>query len=156
MKKLRIKNISIVMFFSIIWFFFDFFTKIWASGSSFKEFTFIKNFFYFTYQENTGIAFGIPLPKIIQISLSVIILIGLIYYSIKYFFENNRFLYLKLFLLGIIFGGAIGNGFDRLFKGYVVDFIYLYPIPVFNIADIGITLGLLIFSFLVITNTDKK
>jgi len=47
--------------------------------------------------------------------------------------------------LGALMGGAIGNGIDRWSQGYVVDFIHLqygwFDFPVFNVADIGISLG---------------
>ena len=46
---------------------------------------------------------------------------------------------------GLILGGAVGNLIDRLFRGYVVDSLHLgwqtWQLPVFNIADIAITLG---------------
>jgi signal peptidase II len=41
----------------------------------------------------------------------------------------------------LISAGAVGNGLDRLFHGYVVDFLYLHHWPVFNLADIYITVG---------------
>jgi signal peptidase II len=41
----------------------------------------------------------------------------------------------------LISAGAVGNGLDRLFRGYVVDFLYLHHWPVFNLADIYITVG---------------
>ena len=44
----------------------------------------------------------------------------------------------------LISAGAIGNGLDRLFRGYVVDFIHIHYWPVFNVADIYITVGVLL------------
>jgi len=45
----------------------------------------------------------------------------------------------------LILGGALGNGFDRIVRGYVVDFLDFYwrsrHWPAFNLADIGISLG---------------
>jgi signal peptidase II len=41
----------------------------------------------------------------------------------------------------LISAGAVGNGLDRLFRGYVVDFLYLHHWPVFNLADVYITVG---------------
>lgn len=56
-----------------------------------------------------------------------------------------------LFGIGAILGGALGNGLDRLYFGAVVDFIDLhvngYHWPTFNLADIAITLGVLIVFF---------
>jgi signal peptidase II len=53
--------------------------------------------------------------------------------------------------LGFILGGALGNLWDRLFQGYVTDFILLYykdypPFPTFNIADSAITIGCVLFA----------
>jgi signal peptidase II len=50
--------------------------------------------------------------------------------------------YLKPALFGMVIGGALGNLVDRVSQGYVADFIVLKPFPVFNVADIGITVGL--------------
>ncbi len=49
--------------------------------------------------------------------------------------------------LGLVVGGGVGNAIDRFVRGYVVDFIDLtfMNFPVFNIADIGVTCGLVLF-----------
>lgn len=45
----------------------------------------------------------------------------------------------------LILGGALGNYLDRLFRGYVVDFIHVTHWPVFNVADIAVSVGLGLF-----------
>lgn len=45
----------------------------------------------------------------------------------------------------LILGGALGNYLDRLARGYVVDFIHVPHWPVFNVADIWLTVGALVF-----------
>jgi signal peptidase II len=50
------------------------------------------------------------------------------------------------FAIAMVMGGALGNAIDRMFRGYVVDFISLhwhdvYTFPAFNLADSAITLG---------------
>ncbi len=47
-------------------------------------------------------------------------------------------------VLGAVLGGALSNGIDRALHGYVVDFIDLRHFPVFNVADIAITCGILL------------
>ncbi|MEG0375546.1 MAG: signal peptidase II, partial [Raoultibacter sp.] len=49
--------------------------------------------------------------------------------------------------IGLLIGGAIGNAIDRFTLGYVVDFIdfTFIDFPVFNVADIGVTCGFVIF-----------
>jgi signal peptidase II len=41
----------------------------------------------------------------------------------------------------LVVAGAIGNSSDRIARGYVVDFIYVHCWPVFNVADVAVTLG---------------
>ncbi len=43
--------------------------------------------------------------------------------------------------LGLVMGGALGNAIDRLIRGHVVDFIYVHHWPVFNVADMALTVG---------------
>jgi signal peptidase II len=47
--------------------------------------------------------------------------------------------------LALIAAGALGNGLDRLFRGYVVDFLHLHHWPVFNAADVYITAGAVVW-----------
>ena len=49
--------------------------------------------------------------------------------------------------LAYLLGGTVGNGIDRFFKGYVLDFLELVPInfPIFNVADISINIAVLCF-----------
>ncbi|NBV42177.1 signal peptidase II [bacterium] len=52
--------------------------------------------------------------------------------------------------------GAVGNGFDRVIHGYVIDFIYWHIIPVFNVADIMIDVGIGCFVIEMILETRAK
>ena len=47
-------------------------------------------------------------------------------------------------LLGLILGGTVGNGYDRLLHGTVTDFIALHFWPVFNVADSAIYIGVVL------------
>ena len=55
-----------------------------------------------------------------------------------------------LYTAAIVFAGAMGNFIDRVFRGYVVDFIYfsLIDFPTFNVADIYVTCGITVMVFL--------
>ena len=105
----------------------------------------IKNFFSLNYINNYGAAFGI-LNKypIILIIVSVVALI-LIYSNTFNFKKNKR----NNVAFGLITGGILGNIIDRLFLGYVRDFISFklinYNAPVFNIADSFIVIGSFMF-----------
>lgn len=96
----------------------------------------------FTYVENKGAAFGMMSGhRWVFILFSVVIILVLAYAI--YRFRNYHVIARISF--GLLLGGGIGNMIDRLFLGYVVDFIDFYPVPawkwVFNIADCGVTAG---------------
>ncbi len=101
-----------------------------------------------TYVENRGAAFGILQgQKIFFIIITFCVLIAIIYY-----YEKVNTLS-KLSLI-FIFSGTVGNFIGRLFFGYVVDFIELSFIdfPVFNLADIFLTIGTIILGFVTLKN----
>jgi signal peptidase II len=91
--------------------------------------------------KNTGAAFGI-LPNLgdfITI-LAIVVAIAIVYYFPRVPREDWT---LRL-AMGLEFGGAVGNLFDRLTIGWVTDFISIWRFPVFNIADLCITLGVIV------------
>lgn len=94
-----------------------------------------------TYLENRGAAFGILQDRrIFFIILTTAIVLYLIYYFIKNYRSNANILNVAF---SLIISGALGNFYDRLVNAYVVDFIEFSFInfPVFNIADILVTVG---------------
>ena len=60
--------------------------------------------------------------------------------------------------VGLLLGGALGNGLDRCRLGYVVDFLALVPVsfPVFNLADVAINLAVLCFAIELLGNHGQK
>ena len=101
-----------------------------------------KNFLLFRidFIKNYGAAFNIFSGNRIFLSfISIIFSILLIYLILR----KNSLNQSELFAYSFILGGTIGNGIDRIFKGFVIDFINLNIInfPVFNIADISINVG---------------
>ncbi len=116
----------------------------------------IKNFFSIHYINNYGAAFGILknfTPFLLIISFFVLILI----YSNMFNFKNNR---RNNFAFGLITGGILGNVIDRLFLTYVRDFISFkignYNMPIFNVADASIFLGVILLIIAIIRGDDKK
>ena len=104
----------------------------------------IPNIINITYTENTGMAFGIGQNNLFFIIIINIIVLGIIIKLIK---EKQEQIDLKILTsLILILSGGIGNLIDRIFRGYVVDFIDInfMSFPNFNIADISITVGILI------------
>lgn len=114
----------------------------------------IDDFFNLTLLYNRGAAFGLfsSLPDPIRgIVLSVTSTIALIFVAVLLIkdFRHNQFAHSAL---GLIVGGGLGNGFDRVRYGGVVDFLdfYLgtYHWPAFNVADSAIFLGVVMLLLL--------
>ena len=118
-----------------------------------KKIAIIQNFVTLQYTENTGAAFSIGSNTIILV-LSILLIVGIISFLIIKKDKINDFI---PFIL--IISGSIGNLIDRIFRGYVIDFINIniFNFPIFNIADICIVLG---FIYLIIkifiSNNDKS
>ena len=112
-----------------------------------------KDFLLFKldFVKNYGAAFNIFSGSRIFLSLiSIIFSILLIYLILRKYNLNALDLYSYSFILG----GTIGNGMDRILKGYVIDFINLNIInfPVFNIADISINIGFILLLYNIFKN----
>lgn len=91
--------------------------------------------------KNTGAAFGIlpSLGDFIAI-LAVVVAIAIVYYFPRVPREDWT---LRL-AMGLTFGGALGNLIDRLTIGWVTDYMSIWRFPVFNVADLCITLGVIV------------
>ncbi len=104
----------------------------------------VDKFFYLTRVGNIGAAFSTFEGNTLFLILASIICIILLLRLVKDFKENKR----TLLSFGLIFGGIFGNLSDRLFLGYVRDFlginIFDLNFPIFNVADSCIVLGVLI------------
>lgn len=102
--------------------------------------TLIENFISLTYVENTGAAFGSFSSHTVLLSIftAVVLIVGLIYLlsgKIK-----SKLLYV---CISMIIAGGIGNLIDRIFRGFVVDYIepLFVNFAVFNFADMLVTVG---------------
>ena len=125
---------------SLLVFLVDRITKILVENFIDKDISIIKNIFYLTYVKNDGAAFSIlGSQRLLLVILSILALFFIIYYVTKK--DKNGIGY--FFLIG----GIIGNLIDRIFLGYVIDFIGIYTFPIFNIADIFIVLGAILILF---------
>ncbi len=156
MRNLNLRNHRPLFLFLAIWLGIDACTKWAVSAGDFGTWVLIDNFFSITLHHNQGVAFGFFFGQWPQILLSLAILVALAAYATHD--ENNEKTngVLRQALLGIIMGGAIGNLANRIWLGYVIDFIYLRPFPIFNFADIGITLGLLALFLITLKKTPSE
>ena len=124
-------------------------TKLWIVDSFrlHERKVILPGFFDLTYLENTGAGFSIfeGYGKVFFGILTVVAL----FFIVRMFLESKS--HFIDFQLAIIFAGAIGNFIDRMWLGYVRDFlsfhIFGWDFPVFNVADICISVG---FALLII------
>jgi len=102
----------------------------------FSQITIINNIFLLTYVQNRGGAWGVfnDIPVLFLVLIPMII-------GLLIFFVYRTKDKLEQVSVSMIIGGALGNYIDRLFRGYVVDFIDFRIWPVFNIADIAVVVG---------------
>lgn len=123
----------------------------------------IPGFINFVYIQNTGAAWGMLAGRpVFLIIVSIIILaIYLWFYAIRLKrLKNNSSITLAV-SVGLIAGGCIGNLVDRIAFGYVRDFInfQFMDFPVFNVADIALTVGIIImviYFIFIYSKEDKK
>ena len=115
----------------------------------------IPNLLNFTLVKNKGAAFSLfsNSTNILTITsiLASLLLITIILKSPPRSFWN-------LTGLAYLLGGTVGNGIDRFFKGYVLDFLELVPInfPIFNVADVSINIAIVCFIIDIIKTKDKS
>lgn len=109
----------------------------------------ILGFPFVSYTENTGAAFSILEGQTwIFISFAIAALIVLSYYTTK-IREKEKGLQISI---GILMGGMVGNLIDRIFLGYVKDFIHLKFWPTFNIADSAMFISIILLTIYFIKN----
>lgn len=105
----------------------------------------IPNILSLTYAKNYGIAFSMLREKrIIIIAISILLISFLIYVLKKDYISKNKDTCLVNIAFGILFGGILGNLFDRIVRGFVIDYINVSFFSIFNLADIAITFGVVL------------
>jgi signal peptidase II len=110
----------------------------------------IRGLLYITLIHNRGAAFGIFKNQISLFILTATFAIIMIYFNLEKTKEGLRSLYGAS--LCLILAGAVGNLIDRLFLGYVVDFLDFRIWPVFNVADSAITVGAILLGWSILRN----
>ena len=148
----KIKNKLYFFFFSVFIIAVDQFTKYFI----FYNFKLFENkdlfLFRLDFVKNYGAAFNLFSGSRIFLSLiSILFSIILIYIILR----KNSSNIIELYAYSLILGGSVGNGIDRIFNGFVIDFINLNFInfPVFNIADLSINIGFLLIIYCIFINS---
>ena len=139
------------------------------------SFSVIGDFFRITYVENTGMAFGISIGE--NMIFTIFAAVASIAILIYFFYIKGEHLFARLAMI-IIFGGALGNLTDRITRGSVVDFLDfeffdiqipkfdflfihfpgydMFRWPVFNVADIAISIGMVMLMIFIIFDKDHE
>lgn len=116
--------------------------KLWAVSAlePVGSITVIENVFSLTYVENTGAAWGMMAgAKWYLILMPIIIIIAVLAFLIIKKLKDPILLWACM----LVISGGIGNLIDRIFRGFVVDYLHatFIDFPVFNLADCCITIG---------------
>jgi signal peptidase II len=129
----------------------DQFTKVQAVAhlKGKQSFVLIENVLEFYYLQNTGTAWGLMSGARIFFLVVTIIILLLVTLLAAFMPDTKRMIPCRI-TLTLVAAGAVGNFIDRLFLGYVRDFIYfkLINFPVFNVADICVTIAVFLFVIL--------
>lgn len=129
------------------------FNTIGASGQTINL---IPGILQLTYVENTGAAFGFLNARWFLVIADILI----IFFIIKILLDKKYPLNDKAKTgLSLIISGGIGNLIDRIFRGFVIDYIDITQIidyPVFNFADILVVVGVILIIATIIVNTVKS
>jgi signal peptidase II len=132
----------------------DLISKHMIAASGITDIVLIPGFFHFTYAENTGMAWSLLSGQTGLLALISAVAIGVM---LRYLLVNKPDK-LTSFALALMIGGAAGNLYDRLFLGYVRDFlnfyIFGYDFPVFNIADAALCIG--VFLLVIASFTEDR
>lgn len=111
--------------------------------------TLIPNILTIYTVKNTGGAFGVGEGNTVMFIITNLVVLGLI---IRFIYLQKDFMdKATLYTLFVILAGGFGNLIDRIFKGYVIDFINIFPsinFPKFNLADVYITIGWIVLAFI--------
>lgn len=146
------------------------FLKIRHSGLKINQsIKIIDDFFKITHVENYGLAFGIDFGRNLKVALTLTTIFAALL-ILFYLYVSRQKAFQIRFAIALILGGAVGNIIDRtfygifynyapFFHGRVVDFIHIdifdynlfgktyESLPIFNIADLAVFIGLLILLF---------
>ena len=151
MKKSRFYVIDALLF--IILIFIDQFTKYLAVNNLKDKIpkTLINGVLQLNYLENRGAAFGMFQNQKIFFVFIAVVFLAVIFYVIIKTPADKKYMLMHILLI-MIGAGAVGNLIDRVRLNYVVDFIYfsLINFPIFNFADICVTVGTIVFVILIL------
>lgn len=128
-------------------------TKLMITGSIelYETIKLIPNFLYLTFVKNTGAAWSILEGNMLFFYLITVVALGFMVYYLVRLEAHHK---LEILAMGLLISGTLGNFIDRLWLQYVRDFIGMiffgYYFPIFNVADMLLTFGVIIMAFAII------
>ena len=143
---------SFILIVSILVLILDQATKFWIRTTFYPGLSrpIFPGIFHLSFVTNTGSAFGLfPGGGPIFIFFSILAIVILLVLAWQ---KRGKFSFLVKLSFGLLLGGVSGNLIDRIRFGAVLDFLDFRIWPVFNIADSGITLGVIFLSFHALKN----
>ncbi len=111
----------------------DWFLKFVALSKTSHTEVFLFNGAGFTLVKNQGIAFGIVFDQFVTIVAIFSMLVVVLFYAVRAYQKQHTS---RASTLLLIFMGGASNMLDRLYNGFIVDYIHLFFWPVFNLADV--------------------
>jgi signal peptidase II len=105
-----------------------------------------------TLAHNRGVAFGLAGGAGAPLILITVAALGVV----GYLFARDAARPGMWIAAGLLAGGAIGNLVDRIRAGHVTDYVDLSPWPPFNLADVAITLGVVLLAFLYLRDAERE
>ncbi len=147
------KGLKNVIFFGMIFLILDQAVKIFINSRFVlgEAYILINNLLSILLVHNTGAAFSILSGnQVFLIIIGILALVALL----LFIYQGDNYSDYEIFAYSLLFGGILGNLIDRIFYGYVIDFISLtfvgYNFPIFNIADMCIVVSVILIIIKVI------
>ena len=125
---------------------FKYLAQIFLSG---KNYLLFKEFYKgigLHLEKNENIAFSINIPLAVLIFVILVVLVYL-FYVLYISYKQKPHNYFSLFYLTLIIAGALSNLFDRFIYGAVIDYIHVFLWPTFNLADVMIVAGVVLWAW---------
>ncbi len=119
-----------------------------------EGFPVLAGVFHITRAHNTGAAFGLlQNSPAVLVAVSTLLILLIMYGLVR---SGRRRSGLASYGWAVVMAGAAGNLYDRLRYGYVIDFLDLRVWPVFNVADMGICIGVFLVLAHFFSREDRK
>ncbi len=121
----------------------------------------IPGFLSFIYTKNKGVAFSMLWGnRWLIITISILLVIFLLFTLNNNYLKYKKNSNITNWTFGLLIGGIFGNLFDRITRGYVVDYLsfnlFGYSFPIFNLADVFITIGVILMATYWLNEDTKK